>query len=403
MKAVILAAGNSRRMLPLTKTKPKAMLPVAGKPILEHLVGEVAAAGIREFVFIIGGYGERIKEHFGGGESLGVSIEYRVQERATGTAAAISMARDTISGPFLVACGDGIVTCADISRLMGSDDNQVGVQEVDDPEHFGWVELEGEVVRHIHEKLPHPPAKSVSTGLYLFTPEIFETVSAVPLSERGEYELPAAVNLLINRGVCVRCCRFSSWREMSYPWDLLAVNEALMANLVSLTEGVVEEGVVINGAVRIGAGSLLRSGTYIEGPVVIGKNCELGPNCYVRAATVIGDGCRIGAGVEVKNSLIMDGTKVPHLSYIGDSLIGERCNLGAGTKVANLRLDGWEIKVRGISTGRRKFGVVVGDGVQTGINTCLNPGVVIGAGAWIGPGALVCGEIAQDSRVFRSR
>jgi bifunctional UDP-N-acetylglucosamine pyrophosphorylase/glucosamine-1-phosphate N-acetyltransferase len=274
------------------------------------------------------------------------------------------------------------------------------VTEVAHPERFGVVELERGRIRHIHEKIPNPPSNLASTGLYRFKPEIFEAIAATPLSSRGEYELPAAVNLLINRGNEVGFCPLDSWLEMSYPWDLLSVGEKLMEGISASNDGVIEENVIVRGPLQLGEGSRLRSGVYVNGPVIIGKNCDIGPNCYLRASTAIGDGCHIGASVEVKNSTIMNGTKIPHLSYIGDSVIGENCNLGAGTKVANLRLDKREIAVGGMATGRRKLGVIMGDDVQTGINASINTGTIIGAGAWIGPGTLAKGEIAPAARVF---
>jgi bifunctional UDP-N-acetylglucosamine pyrophosphorylase/glucosamine-1-phosphate N-acetyltransferase len=102
------------------------------------------------------------------------------------------------------------------------------------------------------------------------------------------------------------------------------------------------------------------SGTYIKGNVIIGENCLIGPNCYLRGNTSIGNGCHIGQAVEIKNSVIMDNAKVPHLSYIGDSVIGENSNLGAGTITANLKHDNKNVRsvVKGkiVDTGRRKFG-----------------------------------------------
>jgi len=108
--------------------------------------------------------------------------------------------------------------------------------------------------------------------------------------------------------------------------------------------------------------------------------------------------------VEIKNSIIMNRTNVPHLSYVGDSVIGERCNLGAGTKVANLRLDEKEVNVvvdgKKTSSGRRKLGVIMGDDVKTGINASIDVGTVIGEGTAIGLGAVVRGTIAPNSRIF---
>jgi bifunctional UDP-N-acetylglucosamine pyrophosphorylase/glucosamine-1-phosphate N-acetyltransferase len=109
----------------------------------------------------------------------------------------------------------------------------------------------------------------------------------------------------------------------------------------------------------------------------------------------------VGAACEVKNSIIMDGSKIPHLNYVGDSIIGKDCNFGAGTKIANLRLDKKDIKVNGIETKRRKLGAIIGDNVQTGINAGINVGSMIGNNTFIGPGALASGVIAPDSKLFQ--
>jgi len=156
----------------------------------------------------------------------------------------------------------------------------------------------------------------------------------------------------------------------------------------------------IRGEVYIGEGTRVRSGSYIVGPVAIGNGCDLGPNCYIRPATSLGDGCRVGSAVEVKNSIVMRGSRIPHHNYVGDSVLGENCNLGAGTKIANLRLDGEDIEIAGVGTGRRKLGAIIGDGVETGINTTINVGSLIGDNARIGPGAVVSGVVLPDSRIF---
>ena len=156
----------------------------------------------------------------------------------------------------------------------------------------------------------------------------------------------------------------------------------------------------IKGSVAIGRGTTVRSGSYIIGPVLIGQDCDIGPNCYIRPCTSIGDGCHIGGAVEVKNSIIMNGSKIPHHNYVGDSVIGEECNLGAGTKIANLRLDEQEIWVAGRETKRRKLGAIIGDRVETGINACINVGTMIGNNTQIGPGAIASGIISPDSKVF---
>jgi bifunctional UDP-N-acetylglucosamine pyrophosphorylase/glucosamine-1-phosphate N-acetyltransferase len=171
-------------------------------------------------------------------------------------------------------------------------------------------------------------------------------------------------------------------------------------------EGDIEDGVHVQGPVRIAEGARVRSGAYIEGPVCIGSGSDIGPNCYLRPSTCIGADVRVGNACEVKNSIIMDGTRVPHLSYIGDSVIGERCNLGAGTITANIRFDKKNVKVEikgeRIDSGRRKLGVIIGDDAQTGINVNLLPGVKVGASAWIAPGLTVYEDI-KSGTILRTR
>ena len=194
------------------------------------------------------------------------------------------------------------------------------------------------------------------------------------------------------------------WRDVVYPWDLLEANKEILEKIDGKIEGDIEKNVTIKGKVIVGEGSIIMSGSYIEGPVIIGKNCKIGPNCYIRPYTSIGNNCHIGNACEVKNSIIMDGSNVPHQNYVGDSVIGSNCNLGAGTKVANLRLDKKNISVylngKKIDTGRRKLGVIMGDNVQTGINSMLNVGTIVGNNVFIGPGAIAKGEIKPYTRIM---
>ncbi|AII60630.1 bifunctional sugar-1-phosphate nucleotidylyltransferase/acetyltransferase [Dehalococcoides mccartyi] len=399
MKAVILAAGEGSRMRPLTFTRPKVMLPIAGKPILEHLLMEVSAAGIKEFVLVVGYRDEQVRSYFADGAKWGVKISYCQQTRQLGTAHALKQLENQLEGNFLVMNGDILAESADISALAAGSETTLSVLEVSDPSSLGVLETDGDRVRCIHEKSANPPANLANAGLYLFTPRIFKAISDTPLSPRGEYEITSSIQLLIDNGTEVGYRRLVYWQDVSYPWDLLDVNASMLKNLAPCVYGTVEENVVIKGTVEIGEGSLVRSGAYIEGPVLIGKNCDIGPNCYIRPSTSIGDNCRVGASVEIKNSIIMDNTKIPHLNYVGDSVIGQNCNLGAGTKLANLRFDGADIIAGGVNTRRRKLGAVLGDGVETGINVSLNPGVLIGSGSRIGPGAVVSGLVEPNSYI----
>jgi bifunctional UDP-N-acetylglucosamine pyrophosphorylase/glucosamine-1-phosphate N-acetyltransferase len=147
----------------------------------------------------------------------------------------------------------------------------------------------------------------------------------------------------------------------------------------------------------------VKSGSYIEGPVYVGEGAVVGPNAYLRPGTSLGKGAKVGAGCEVKNSIVMDEAKIPHLCYVGDSVLGHGASLGAGTITANLKFNDSnvdsKVKGRSVDSGQRKLGAVFGDGVKTGINVSTFPGVKIGTDAWIGPGAVVRADVPSRAKL----
>jgi bifunctional UDP-N-acetylglucosamine pyrophosphorylase/glucosamine-1-phosphate N-acetyltransferase len=400
LKAVILAAGEGSRMRPLTYSRPKVMVPIANKPIIEYLLLAARDAGVSEFIFVVGYRDEQVRDYFGDGERWGVKIEYCNQKRQMGTADALRMVEGLVGDSFLMMNGDIILHTKDIKKVIARGGNVLGAIEVKDPVGLGVVEVSRGKVTRIHEKTEKPPSRLANAGLYLFIPAVFEAIAATPKSPRGEYEITTSLQIMINKGAKVSCQELSYWLPLNYPWDLLMANETLMAGLKERIEGELEENVVVRGVVAIGEGTVVKSGTYIVGPVVIGANCNIGPNCYIRPSTSIGDGCHIGNAVEIKNSIIMKNTAMPHHNYIGDSVIGEGCNFGAGTKIANLRLDEASVSVGSINTSRRKLGAIIGDEVKTGINASINVGTMIGDNTHIGPGVVVSGVIAPNSRLL---
>jgi UDP-N-acetylglucosamine diphosphorylase/glucosamine-1-phosphate N-acetyltransferase len=399
MKAVILAAGEGTRMHPLTYTRPKVMLPLANKPIVEHLLLEATKAGVTEFIFVVGYHDEQVRDYFANGEKWGVKIGYCSQKKQLGTADAIRMAEGVTDGNFLMINGDIVVASEDIAGIMGAKDITLGIIKVEDARDFGVVQLSQGKVVHIHEKVEKPPSHMANAGAYLFTPDIFGAISRTPKSPRGEYEITDSLQLMIDEGHKIAYQEIGYRLDLSYPWDLLPANEYLLNSIEPQNLGEIEDNVVMKGKVSIGQYTVVRSGSYIVGPVIIGQDCAIGPNCYIRPYTSIGDGCHIGSAVEVKNSIIMKDSKIPHHNYVGDSIIGEECNFGAGTKIANLRFDKKNIRIAGIDTKRRKLGAIIGDRVETGINAGINVGSIIGNNTQIGPGAIVSGVISPDSRL----
>ncbi len=404
MQALILAAGEGTRMRPLTYTRPKVMLPIANRPILEHLIRTLADVGVSDVVLVVGYKEEVVRSYFGDGSDFGVRIRYVSQRRQMGTADALRSASHLLEDEFIVINGDNVVGGEDVRRIIDSDGFSIGVHEVEDPRDYGVVIVEGSEVKRIIEKPERPMTNLINAGIYKMDRSILEFVERTPLSKRGEYEITDTIQMAIDSGVTFKAVRVERWIDVGYPWDLLKANEMILKGIERDIGGEVEEGAVVKGPVVIGEGTEVRAGSYIIGPVVIGRNCVIGPNCFIRPYTSIGDNCHIGACVEIKNSIIMSNTNVPHLNYVGDSVIGENCNLGAGTKIANLRLDGAEVKsvVKGrrVSTGRRKFGAIIGDNVKTGINVSINVGTVIGNDVFIAPSAVVDGYIEPNSFIF---
>ncbi len=401
MKCVILAAGEGNRMHPLTYTRPKVMLPIAGKPILEWNLRNARAAGLKEFIFIVSYKSEMVREYFGTGKPWNVKIRYVNQGKPMGTAHAIGTAEPFVK-ECIVLCGDTIFGVNDLKQIIKKG-TRIGLVKVDNAKEYGIVELKGKKVIKIHEKMEQPSSDIINAGVYHFNKSIFEHIRKTEKSPRGEFEITDSINMLVSKE-SMEGVFLNEWRDVVYPWHLLDANEELLKKIKTKIQGTIEKNVVIKGTVILGKGTIIHSGTYIEGPVMIGNNCKIGPNCYIRPFTTIGNSCHVGNACEVKNSIIMDHSNVPHLNYVGDSIIGQYCNLGAGTTIANLRLDKKNVPVvlngKKIDTKRRKLGAIIGDNVQTGINATINIGSMIGNDVSIGPAGYVKGEVIPQAKIL---
>lgn len=389
MQTVILAAGQGTRLRPLSESIPKPMLPVAGRPIAAHVADAAVAGGANELIFVTGYMGEVVEDHFG--ESYrGVPVSYATQEQQLGTAHAVAAAREHIEEEFAVLNGDNLYDPESIVELFGAGPG-IGVFEVENPSNYGVLSVEEGRVTDIIEKPAEPPTNLANAGVYLFPAEARSYLD-VPMSERGEHELTDVLARVIENHD-VTPVELERWMDVGRPWELLEANELLLGEHERRIDGDVADDATLEGRVVVEEGAEIESGVTIEGPAYVGAGSTIGPNAYVRGATLLEGDVHIGQAVEVKNSVIMRGTHVPHLTYVGDSVLGRDVNFGAGTNVANLRHDGGDVKltVKGdrVSTGRRKFGVVAGHGAKTGINTSLSPGVTLSCGATTAPGESV--------------
>jgi len=398
MKAIIMAAGQSTRTAPLTLTRPKPLLPVANKPIIEHQLD--ALHGIAESAVLVVGYKqEMVRDHLGD-SYRGIAIAYVEQREQLGTGHALLQCRDLVDGDFLALNGDDLYAPEDLARLAEQDLAALAAQ-VDDPRLFGVYEVdEDNRVVGLIEKPENPPSNLANVGAYKLQPGIFDLLDTTQASARGEIEITSAIQTMAEQQGFYVVPVEEHWLPIGYPWHLIEANEFYLKNALDTDiQGEIHPTAEISGVLSLGAGSTIRSGVVIEGPVCIGANTAIGPNAYIRAGTTIGNGCKVGQACELKNTILFDGAQVPHLSYVGDSLIGANANLGAGTTTANLRHDNANVRseVKGtlVDTGRRKFGAIVGDGVHTGINTSLLPGRKLWPGAGTYPGQVVSKDITE--------
>lgn len=203
-----------------------------------------------------------------------------------------------------------------------------------------------------------------------------------------------------------------------YAWEALKKIPAYIASNLRRSLRNRCDGVAYVGEqVFIGEGTVLEDGVMIKGPAIIGRNCQIRHNAYLRENVIIGDGCVVGNSTEIKNSLLFNNAGAPHFDYIGDSILGYKTHLGAGVVLSNVKsLPGnvtVDLEGNPFDTGLRKFGGLLGDGVEIGCNAVLNPGSIIGRGAMIYPGVnwrgilpanmIVKNQAAQEVVVRRPR
>ena len=411
MKAVLLAAGEGVRLLPITATRPKHLINVGGKPILEHCLNALKANGITDALIVTHYMGDAIRSYFGDGSKFGFKLEYAEQKEALGTGNAASIAEPYVDEQFLLVYGDLLFSTEAISNILkefgkGNASAAMAVVPVDKPESYGIVQLNKE--RHVVRIVEKPnrdsaPSNLANAGLYVFNKQIFRALASVKRSVRGEWELTDALTLLAKDGNVVLASEITrgDWFDIGRPWDLLEANTWALKRMQNRVIGKVEDGAHLIGSIYLAETARVRSGVYIEGPAYIDEEADIGPNCFIRPYTSIGKGARIGNACEIKNSIIMDHAHVGHLSYIGDTILGQNCNLGAGTITANLRFDNGHVKMavkdKVVNTGRRKLGAVFGDNVKTGIGALLMPGVKVGNNSWIGAGLIIEKDVPADS------
>jgi glucose-1-phosphate thymidylyltransferase len=236
MQAVVLAAGEGTRLRPLTENKPKGMVEVDSKPILAHCFEQLIDLGADELIVVVGYKKETIITHFGD-EFRGVPITYAHQRETKGLAHALLTVEDFIEDDFMLMLGDNIfdANLADVVNRQRESraDAAFLVEEVpmEDASRYGVCDTNkyGEILS-VEEKPENPPSNLVMTGFYTFTPAIFHACHLVQPSDRGEYELPDAINLLLQSGRTIAAIRIEGWRiDVGYPEDREEAERRLQA------------------------------------------------------------------------------------------------------------------------------------------------------------------------------
>ncbi|MCE7738711.1 MAG: NTP transferase domain-containing protein, partial [Candidatus Heimdallarchaeota archaeon] len=302
MKGVILAAGHGKRLLPLTSFRPKHMLPVAGKPILHHSLEYLRdVLDIKDIIIVVGYERQAIMDYFKNGEDLGIDITYVVQyaEKIRGLAAAVELVKEYISDDFIVFLGDNLFS-ADLRKvvdlhLKSKAAATLHLEENENPQRYGVVEIEGDNVLSLEEKPQNPKSNLVITGFYVFSPIIFDMIPKLKPSSRGEYELTDAIRELINGGHVVKAGLISGWRhDIGFPEDLLAVNRLYMNEETHSVKGE-----VINSEIRP--------------PVYIAEGSKI-------ENSIVGPYAMLEKGVEISNSTISNSV-ILEKSKLIDSVI----------------------------------------------------------------------------------
>ena len=393
MKAVILAAATSPRLLPFSDQRAKPLTRIAGRTLLECTVQSLVAAGITEVVMVVNHRRETIQEFLEHGRRFGISVQYVVQEPLEGIGHAIQACRDYLrEEAFLLLYGDVLATGPFIERIieryMMDGGAVAGLSLPKSSQDFGNVYLNPDMrIARLVEKPSDPHLSN-----YVFAGGFVLPRSFLDLLDQHANNAEACFQALIQEGRFTGADWEGDWIDVRWPWDILEANRMLMKhwNNSNVHQSVKMEGsVVIEGAVHIEENVRIGSGTVLKGPCYIGAGSYIGNNALIRQFTSLGPQSVVGFGTELKNCVLFGRSTLGRLSYIGDSVIGERVMLGTGVTTVNIHRDERPVEVETEfgrqKTGMTKLGAFIGDDANIGAHQVMAPGTVI-----------PCGFIAED-------
>ena len=334
MKGIILHGGPGTRLRPFTYTDVKQLLPIAGKPISEYALENLINVGIKDINIVIGSVGgNEVKSYYGNGEKWGVHISYTYQEKPLGIAHAIGLTKEFVGDDdFIVFLGDNYLNdgISSLYDAYSSDemDGMLALVKVKNPSQFGIAEVrDGKIVKLV-EKPKEPKSDLAIAGVYFLKPEIFDIISRLKPSARGEYEITEAYQDMIDHGKRIGYSIVTGWfKDTGTVDDFLECNRLVLdkiPNNPSLVKG------NISGRVFVDPSASVDENSTILGPCYVGPNAVIN-NCYVGPFTSIGAGCKIN-NADIEDSILMDGATVDLSSSatIRKSIIGPNARVTVG-------------------------------------------------------------------------
>ena len=386
MNAVLLAAGEGRRLGPLTERRPKPMIPVGNQPILESVLEAAIGAGVENFVFVVGHAQERIQSHFESGDDWGVNIQYVVQDHRLGAAHALSQVESMVDGHFLTLHGDQLIDETLISRLVerwnGTERPTMAAVQSDRPTEYGAVEVNGENVRSVSKAPTDDPPFLVNAGAYVFDDRVFDVIRDIKETADGDFGMATALQQLADQGLLSAVLHRGPWLDLTYPWDLLRTNQALLHG--HSTDGI-HDGV--------------HETAVVSEDVALDTDASVGPHATLLSGTSVGRNARIGANAVLSNCIVFDGARIGDGAVLHDCIIGEAASVGP-----NVTVEGGPARVILDDTVHRKvdLGGVVADRARLGGNVTVTPGTVVGREVQVDSGSVLQGEIQSGETVRRA-
>ncbi len=389
MRLLILTGGLGRKLRPITDTRPKPMIEICGEPLLRRILKILASIGFNDAEIITGHMGHKIKNYLTQYPLPRVNVQFIDQKEPTGVGDALYHARHLFSRSdyFLLVYGDVLLSNNMINRLIGTFKTLkkpiASVCLTSNSVNYGNVYLDDSmrITKIIEKPNRNDLGNYILAGAFILPGTFFEYL------ESCELNMIDAIKLLSEREGFFASISEENWVDLGYPWDILLANQIIMNEWTQsriAADLKQEGGSYIEGPVIIEEGVVIKSGATIIGPCFIGANSFIGHNALIRTYTSIGADSRVGFGVEMKNSVVMRGTEIGRLSFVGESIIGEEVNIGSGTVLVNINIDQTNVKLEingeEFDSGLKKLGSIIGDKCWIGAGNTFLPGTKIPSG-----------------------